>query len=166
MYFWNIEGLLDDIASQKITEQQKLAYYLLLACAALVVMTLVLTGPASPDELRAGPAAADLILTLAITIWGTKRCFAINQSGSGGDFIARITCLTLPGSIRWTVVAIPYVLIAGFFMGFIERVFGEGSLEQTLSLYAETALFQILYLGYFLYLIGKFRGLAAKTAAS
>ena len=23
MYFWNIEGLLDDIASQKITEQQK-----------------------------------------------------------------------------------------------------------------------------------------------
>lgn len=51
-------------------------------------------------------AAADLILSLIITIWGTKRCFAINQSGSGGDFIARMTCLTLPGSIRWTVVVI------------------------------------------------------------
>ena len=166
MYFWNIEGLLDDIASQKITEQQKFSYYLLLGCAALVVMTLVLTVPGSPDELRAGPAAADLILSLIITIWGTKRCFAINQSGSGGDFIARMTCLTLPVSIRWTVVAIPYLFIAAFFLVFIERVFGEGSLQETLSLYAEMALFQILYLGYFLYLIGKFRALAAKTAAS
>ncbi len=166
MYFWNIEGLLDDIASQKITEQQKFYYYLLLGCGALVVMTLVRTFPASPDELRVGPAAADLILSLIITIWGTKRCFAINQSGSGGDFIARMTCLTLPVSIRWTVVVIPYLFITAFFLEFIERVFEEGSLQQILSLYAEMALFQILYLGYFLYLIGKFRALAAKTAAS
>lgn len=43
MYFWNIGGLLDDIASQKITEQQKLNYYLLMVCASLVVTTLVLT---------------------------------------------------------------------------------------------------------------------------
>ena len=93
-------------------------------------MTLVRTFPASPDELRVGPAAADLILSLIITIWGTKRCFAINQSGSGGDFIARMTCLTLPVSIRWTVVVIPYLFITAFFLEFIERVFEEGSSDK------------------------------------
>ena len=77
-----------------------------------------------------------------------------------------MTCLTLPASIRWTVVVIPYLFITAFFLEFIERVFGEGSLQQTFSPDAEITLLQVLYLGFFLYLIGKFRALAAKTAAS
>ncbi|WP_371364632.1 hypothetical protein SRRS_52710 [Sporomusa rhizae] len=96
MYLWNVNALVKDLREDKMSENEKLKYYLLSGVFALAV----------PHEL-------DLftILDVGVFIIGTYLCFEANSKGDNRNFITRMICLEIPLGIRYVLILLPLFIV-------------------------------------------------------
>lgn len=97
MYFWNIQALAQELQLNNISEQEKMYYYL-----AMVLISLFFIH--SNTHIPPPIAIASLILTIGVSFWGIKHCFAINAAGDNTLFIERMICLFFPIVVRILIV--------------------------------------------------------------
>lgn len=96
MYLWNVNALVKDLREDKMSENEKLKYYLLSGVVALAL----------PHEL-------DLftILDIGVFIIGTYLCFEANSKGDNRNFITRMICLEIPLGIRYVLILLPLFIV-------------------------------------------------------
>jgi|GEM_PF-935467 len=157
MHLWNVNALIDDFAYKKITEQQKFRYILLYVALMTIVSNSVLyVGTKYSHEL-----VVELVLSVLITIWGMNRCFTINQSNGGDDFISRYVCIGFPVGIRLFVFAVPIFLI----IGVVEAAMQTDPTFHKIQMYIKMAQVPIFSVIYYLYLGKKLKELTTKAAS-
>lgn len=78
MYFWNVKGLAQDLKENKISETEKLKYYLLSGAFGMLPST----------ESSWTESGIWIIMGFLAVIW----CYQANRRGDNTDFIGRVTC--------------------------------------------------------------------------
>ena len=123
MYLWNVEGLIRDFRTQKITEHQKLNYAITFAIIVLfLTYSILLFGTELSARTRKDLLCLELIMLSIVNVAGLKICFHANQRGDGRAFIERVMCLSLPLTIRSVMLALAfYTAIDGMGYLFLKR---------------------------------------------
>lgn len=114
MYFWKVNALAEDLKNRRVTQRQKMQYYL--ANTLLYLSSVYITGliAVKPNLLT----GINILLGLAITAGGILLCYKANSQGDDEEFIDRMVCLSWPISMRMIVVLIPiYIASALIFAG-------------------------------------------------
>ena len=112
MYFWQVNALVEDLKARRVSQRQKMYYYLaytLLTLIAVDVAGLVAT------ELNFF-VVLNSLLGVLITVGGILLCYEANSQGDDAEFIDRMVCLSWPISLRMFVVLIPVVVIYGLIL--------------------------------------------------
>jgi len=124
MYFWNVKQLATDFKNQSVTESQKMAYFLITTVLwNLMAYTNIFTEEMMYKDPNAG--YFELFLVVVIAIVGTLVTFKTNKK-TGVDYIARVTALAIPISIKFLVF---YVAILALFFGLDEYVWAYNVLD-------------------------------------
>jgi hypothetical protein len=92
MYFWYVNDLIKDLQADRVSEKDKMKYYL--------VTSLLMT---------VGGREWDIIVTipqLIILVCGIILCYKVNAQNDNKDFVARIICLGFTISIRLIILII------------------------------------------------------------
>jgi len=106
MYIWNTKKLATDIKNNNLTEHDKMKYYLVYS----VIVTIFLTISSRPFTL---PLLVEQILSVGIIIFGISITFKTNKGNKGSDYIARVTCLSLPIFIKIVLLCFGGGIIIG-----------------------------------------------------
>ncbi len=98
MYFWNINALVKDLREDKVSEKEKLKYYLFISILGVAL-----------------PHSIDLftILDIGVLIIGTYLCYEVNSKGDNRYFIDRMICLGVPLSLRFILPFFVLILTIG-----------------------------------------------------
>lgn len=125
LYLWNINALVKDLKEDKVSEKEKLKYYLLTSSISFLSM--------------AFPSSVTLftILVIGVFIIGTFLCFNVNSKGDNRNFIDRVFCLGVPLTIRLSLIFSPTSFIV--FCIFYKTDYSEQSLQ------VFTIFFMIIY---------------------
>ncbi len=114
MYFWKVNALVEDLKNQRVSQRQKMYYYLadtVLAFIAIYTGSLVAS---KPNVLT----AIEFLLGLSITVTGVLLCYEANRQGDDAEFIDRMVCLSWPIMVRLIVIMpIIYFTYALLFLG-------------------------------------------------
>ncbi len=96
MYLWNINALVKDLREDKVSEKEKLKYYLFMGILGMAL-----------------PHSVDLftILSIGVLIIGTYLCYEVNSKGDNRHLIDRMICLEVPLSIRFILPLLALALI-------------------------------------------------------
>ncbi len=102
MYFWNIDGLVQELKAGTISEYEKMKY--LLATTLLQLFSLM----NGPGFIQFMPVTNTEVLIqslffgiiVGVTVWGIYHCFIINKQGDNKNFIERFICLGFPVGVR------------------------------------------------------------------
>lgn len=97
MYFWNVKALAQDLREHKVSEYDKMRYFLVMTIA------LVLSSYLSVEQFSK-LLLLELLLSLIISCVGVIACYRANKAGDNKQFIERFTCLGLPISVRFVVL--------------------------------------------------------------
>lgn len=115
MYLWNVDSLVKDFKSGKVSQKEEFKYMLLFTIAITLVSDPILYIGYSYNYYDTLSSA----LILGISIFGLYNCYKKNTSGDDRDFIVRVMCIGLPVMIRVLSVMIPLLIIVGI----IESIF-------------------------------------------
>lgn len=96
MYLWNVKALASDLRDDKVTERNKLSYYLLYVLFGSVVSEIAKFGPLNINVYSLAIAISNIL----IIVLGICFCFVTNSKGDNRDFINRFICLSIPISCR------------------------------------------------------------------
>ena len=105
MYLWNISALAHDLRENKVSESEKMHYFLF-----LTIFETLFHGSGSRGS-ASFALMMDIVFAL-ITIFGILKCYAINKRGDNRGFIERFICLSLPAMIRTVLLALLMVILA------------------------------------------------------
>lgn len=100
MYFWRIENLKAELASQPMSDREVLPY--LVVDAALTSLALDLSS--SSFNLWDG---LDLVWNLGLAVFGSIYLFRQNGGGQGTQFLPRLFAVGWVVGLRWCVWVIP-----------------------------------------------------------
>ena len=115
MRLWSSKILELELAGGQLSEREKVKYLLLPA-----LFTVFIGGPLAliapryglhPPRYDALVALINGLLMVAVTFFGIRKAYRINQRIDGLDFIERFTVLALPVNIRFTVAALPLLIV-------------------------------------------------------
>jgi hypothetical protein len=113
VYFWNAKALARDLRDNKVSEKEKLKYFLLTNSLLFI--------PVGGEEFTWSEEAFFASIFFLGTLW----CYEANQRGDDRDFIARTTCLLLPVALQVVVIGtvgyIITIIIAIVFQVLIEH---------------------------------------------
>ena len=107
MYFWRDKKLAHDLHKGFVSEKEQMFYLLLIS----IFMAIFLTSTAGYNiwsihaPLTLHDYASDMVY-LIMTALIIVASFKINNTGDGKDFLIRFTCLSLPISIKSTLVGL------------------------------------------------------------
>ena len=114
MYFWNTAKLSNEIKENTLSEKDWKQYYL--AVAILITVLMYLTILIERPYIEA--IIVEAVLMVAIAIKGINIAFNTNKDINGSNFVARITALSFPITIKLIVLAI----IIGIPLGFLQAL--------------------------------------------
>ena len=92
MYFWNVKALAADLKKGRISQQEKLGYFL--GTFAVIGKFTLLISHVTLYSFET--AFLDVIPGLIISIWGIRACFMANRRGDNLNFLDRFFCLSFP----------------------------------------------------------------------
>ena len=106
MYIWKTDKLSSEIKENTLTEKDWKQYFLAGAILITLSMYMIQTMP------RANMISlmVEGILMIVITIIGINIAFNANQENNGTNFVARITALSFPLSIKIIAILHPVIL--------------------------------------------------------
>lgn len=100
--FWNTKALAQELALAAVREREAFSYYLLNS-----VMWTLMGYYGYYFGARIGWLFFyEILVVLAITIFGLARCYEANGGSSGQQFVLRATCLSFPISLKINVASI------------------------------------------------------------
>lgn len=111
MYIWKTESLATEIKENSLGRKEWKKYYL--ALTIFMTVALYLTA-LSPREAML-PLFVEAILSIGVLIFGIQVTYQSNRGDDGVDYIARITALSFPLTIKFFLLT----LLLGGLMGFI-----------------------------------------------
>ena len=112
MYFWKVNALVEDLKNRRVSQRQKMHYYLALTLLSLIYVYITGLIAVKPNLLT----GINILLGLSITAGGILLCYKANSQGDDEEFIDRIVCLSWPISVRMIVILIPvYIASAVIF---------------------------------------------------
>jgi len=138
MYFWNVKSLANDFKENKITERQKMRYYLFVSILIECILQLHNIMPNTTHSKWSISYFGWIYfgMSLLICLLGTIWCYQANHQGDDQDFISRMVCLSQPIGIRLVVISIPIFLIEYI-------IFPSFEMEKSLSYNVFNLLFKI-----------------------
>ena len=118
MYWWDVHGLAADLAARRVSERDKMLYYVLTTTLYAGSSALALVPP--PPETPTAVLAGQVLIIVASTLAGILICYEVNRRTDDRDFLDRMVCLSWPVTIRLAVVYLPLYtayLVAGLLIG-------------------------------------------------
>ena len=109
MYIWKTNKLSTDIKENNLTEKDWKQYFLAGGILLTVSMYLIQT-TARTNMIT---LSIEALLMVVITVVGINMAFKTNQNNNGSNFVARITALSFPLTIKLIVVSIFFGIILG-----------------------------------------------------
>jgi hypothetical protein len=137
MYIWKTDKLASEIKENTLSEKDWKDYFLASAILITVSMYMLQTMPRTNMFLL----MIEAILMIAITVIGINIAFNANQENSGTNFVARITALSFPLSIK--IIATSFVF--GIILGFLNEMDPISTENEEWAYTAFTVLIQILF---------------------
>lgn len=116
MYFWNTARLAEDIKDDSLTDEDWKNYYLGGSILLILAMYIAMFSP-RPD-MRV--VLFEAIALIGVIIFGISITYNTNQAGNGSgiNYIARVTALSLPLLIKLFVLS----LVLGFSLGIFSEI--------------------------------------------
>ena len=100
MYLLNTKELADQIREGRVSEREKKNYYIVISViGSLSAFSLIESDITNPMVIL-----VMIVLSILITIFGINITFNTNQGNEGSDYVARITMLSLPVSIKVVIL--------------------------------------------------------------
>lgn len=96
IHFWDTKKVASDLALDQITERDGFAYFVANSVLWTIAFYYGVLFGARLDWLF----LYELIVVLAITVFGLFRCFEANGSSGGRQFVLRATCLSFPIGVK------------------------------------------------------------------
>lgn len=137
MYIWKTAKLATEIKENTLTEKDWKQYFL--AGSILITISIYLTQLAARTNTES--LIVEAVLMVAIAVIGINIAFKTNQNNNGSNFVARITALTFPISIKLIALSILY----GIAVGIVEEVAEVSIQSQEWAVVAFTVLIQVLF---------------------
>lgn len=114
MYIWKTDNLSSEIKENTLTEKDWKQYFL----AGTILITLSMYMIQTMPRTNMISLMVEAILMVVITVIGINIAFNTNQENNGTNFVARITALSFPLSIK--IIAISFVF--GIVLGFLNEM--------------------------------------------
>ena len=137
MYIWKTDKLSSDIKENTLTEKDWKDYFLASAILISLSMYMIQTLPRT----NMLSLMVEAILMIAITVIGINIAFNANHENKGTNFVARITALSFPLSIK--IIATSFVF--GIILGFLNEMDPISTENEEWAYTAFTVLIQILF---------------------
>ena len=112
MYFWKVNALVEDLKNRRVSQRQKMHYYLANALFTLACIYITSLLPVKPNVFT----VINIIFGLCITVGGVLLCYEANNQGDDEEFIDRIVCLSWPINVRMIGILILVYIVYGFFL--------------------------------------------------
>ena len=101
MYFWKIDALAEDLKEGRVSQRQKMHYYLATSLLVVSLMPIVSThGGETPNIFW----ALDMVISIMFTVGGILLCYEANSQGDDREFLDRIVCLGWPITLRMLAI--------------------------------------------------------------
>lgn len=110
MYIWKTDKLSSEIKENTLTEKDWKHYFLASAILITLSMYMIQTMPRT----NMISLMVEAILMIVITVIGINIAFKSNQENKGTNFVARITALSFPLSIKIIATSFVFGIILGF----------------------------------------------------
>ena len=135
MYIWNVNGLIEDLKAEKISQKDQLKY---------VISYSVLMLFASDPLVHLGKEYSYIdsiqsALLLLVSVLGIYFCYCANRKADDKDFLLRFFTIGLPITIRCLAIVFPLAILAGI----IEGLTSSEPLIEPVS--ATTSIFQVIF---------------------
>ena len=137
MYIWKTDKLSSEIKENTLTEKDWKQYFLAGAILITLSMYMIQTMPRT----NMISLMVEGILMIVITIIGINIAFNANQENKGTNFVARITALSFPLSIK--IIAISFIF--GIVLGFLNELDPISAENEEWVYAAFTVLIQIIF---------------------
>lgn len=137
MYLWKTDKLSSEIKENTLTEKDWKDYFLAGAILITISMYMLQTMP----RINMLSLMVEGILMIIITIIGINFTFNANQENNGSHFVARITALSFPLSIK--IIAISFIF--GIVLGYLNELDPISTENEEWAITAFTVLIQIIF---------------------
>lgn len=111
MYLWNVKKLSSGLKENKISEKEKMKYFMVMMLIWTLMFSLSALFPVQLTDKLNYLTVSFFILVL--TFVGLYSCYQANRDGDNKDFVARFVCISLPINIRLLVVVIAISTLGG-----------------------------------------------------
>ncbi|MFC1772789.1 hypothetical protein ACFL3A_05495 [Pseudomonadota bacterium] len=150
IYFLNSSELAEKLSDKSVSDYLALRHFIIfLIIFNSAYVFPILTVPAQQYEWLS--LVATFISMAAINYYGLIWLFQINNKGDGAEFFKRFCCLSLPVSIKATLVVLVAFVVATLIISGILRGKDSGSAVVDIVMY----LLEVGYLLYFYKLMGQ-----------
>lgn len=108
MYFWRVNPLVEDLKNGRVTQRQKMYYYLAGTLLSLIYIFISSAVAVTPNLMT----VVNIVLAISVTVGGILLCYEANHQGDDTEFIDRFVCLSWPINMRMIAVLIPIYIVA------------------------------------------------------
>ena len=137
MYIWKTDKLSSEIKENTLSEKNWKDYFL----AGTILITLSMYMVQTMPRTNTPSLIAEAILMIVITVIGINAAFNANNGNKGSSFVARITALSFPLSIK--IIATSFIF--GMILGFLNEMDPISSENEEWAYSVFTILIQILF---------------------
>lgn len=137
MYIWKTDLLSSEIKEHTLTEKDWKNYFL--ASAILITLSMYMLQTLPRTNMIS--LMVEAILMIVITFIGINIAFKSNQKNKGTNFVARITALSFPLSIK--IIAASFVF--GIILGFLNEMDPISTENEEWAYTAFTVVIQIIF---------------------
>lgn len=113
MYIWKTASLASDIKNDSVEISEWKKYYL--ALSIFMTLALYLTALTPREDMLS--MLVEVIIMIGILIFGIQATYQSNLGDSGVDYIARMTALSFPLTIKFFLVSLLFGAVIGVLSG-------------------------------------------------
>ena len=147
MYFWNVSALAHDLKENKVTEYEKMKYFLM---HSILLGLTVLVIEISPARDLISSLISFLIVILLVIV-GVFLCYRTNAKGDNKYFLSRFICLGFPIFIKISLL----FFVVSFLFDIFSCLFGFVNPILYIKYYLHQASGYILIIIHYLWIYNK-----------
>lgn len=125
MYWWKIKRLKDRLVERPLTAGEQLSYYIAALVLFYMLMALIQLAPAG----SAPEVLVNFILSIAIAVFGSLYWYVSNGGANGKEFLPRLFAIAWVVTIRWSVLAVPLLILGGTVLMIASILVGDTGLD-------------------------------------
>lgn len=148
MYWWNIKRLKDALVERPLTAREQLSYYIATWMLISGIAALAALAPS-----RSTPVViVEIVVGTIFMILGSFYFYRCNGGAAGKELLPRMFSIGWVMTIRWSVLAIPLIMLIGFIVVVFAGLMGLAGPDPTEN--ALEPLFSTVYSAlYYLFLV-------------